>query len=138
MITGRTTEAALLKAGDSVDGQFYLQAAREHDTLLKLLERASSGAGRYDLNLLKALGEGYERVGLIPQAKAWYRLAVARDPADAGVQSALYRLGAATPRPNQTPSGPQALVRPSGNDGQAVRRDNVRIVETSAPAHPGG
>lgn len=119
---------ALVKAGEPVEGQFYLQAAREHETLLKLLERVSTEAGRQDLNLLKSLGDGYQRVGLIPEARAWYKLALDRDPIDSGVQAALYRLGVASWRPD--PPHPRA------GEGPAVRRTGECDTEPRALNHP--
>jgi tetratricopeptide (TPR) repeat protein len=108
---------ALVKSGKHVEGEIYLQAARDHQALYQLIERASSEAGRQDLNLLKDLGAAYERVGLIPQAKAWYKLALVRDPADAGVQMALYHLGAAAGRTVQRQSGQPAHLRAGKRDG---------------------
>ena len=122
---------ALVKAGESAEGQSYLRAALEHETLLKLLERASTEAGRQDLNLLKALGDGYQRVGLIPEAKAWYKLALARDPIDSGVQAALYRLGPATRRPDHQQPGPPVRVA-SGNRGR-IRRSVGLANATPSP-----
>jgi tetratricopeptide (TPR) repeat protein len=90
---------ALVKAGEPVEGQCYAQAARDHDALFKLIDQASTQAGRQDLNLLKALGAAHQRLDLVPQAKAWYRLALTRDPINPDVQQALYRLGSATARP---------------------------------------
>ena len=84
---------ALVKSGKTVEGEHYLQAAREHESLYKLIERASTEDGRQNLSLLKELGAAYQRVGLIPEAKAWYKLALARDPTDPDVQAALYHLG---------------------------------------------
>jgi tetratricopeptide (TPR) repeat protein len=89
---------ALVKSGKLVEGELYLQAARDHEVLYKLIDRASTAEGRQNLSLLKDLGAAYQRVGLIPEAKAWYKLALARDPADPGVQVALYHLGAAAAR----------------------------------------
>jgi tetratricopeptide (TPR) repeat protein len=92
---------ALVKSGKSVEGEGCLQAARDHEILYNLIDRASTEEGRKSLGLLKDLGAAYERVGLIPEAKAWYKLALARDPSDPGVQAALYHLGAAEIRPDQ-------------------------------------
>jgi tetratricopeptide (TPR) repeat protein len=127
---------ALVKAGEPAEGQSYLRAASEHENLLKLLERASTEAGRQDLNLLKALGDGYQRVGLIPEARAWYKLALAGDPIDSGVQAALYHLGLATRRPDhQQPRPPVQAPLGIGN-GPAVRRTSECNTEPSALNHP--
>jgi tetratricopeptide (TPR) repeat protein len=108
---------ALVKSGKTVEGEAYLQAARDHQALFKLIERASTEQGRQDLALLKDLGAAYERVGLIAEAKAWYKLALVRDPADPGVQVALYHLGAASARTDQQRSGQSAHVRSEKGDG---------------------
>ena len=89
---------ALVKSGKLVEGEHYLQAARDHEVLYKLIDQASTAEGRQNLSLLKELGAAYERIGLIPEAKAWYKLALVQDPADPGVQVALYHLGAASAR----------------------------------------
>jgi tetratricopeptide (TPR) repeat protein len=108
---------ALVKSGKHVEGENYLQAARGHEALYKLIERASTVGGRQDLGLLKDLGAAYERVGLIPAAKAWYKLALVRDPADPVVQVALYRLGAASARTGQHQMGQSAHARSGKGDG---------------------
>jgi tetratricopeptide (TPR) repeat protein len=108
---------ALVKSGKSVEGQLYLQAARDHQALYKLIEQASTKEGRQKLSLLKDLGAAYERVGLIPEAKAWYKLALDRDPIDPDVQLALYHLGAAANRAEAWQPGEPALVRPTKSEG---------------------
>ena len=108
---------ALVKSGKHVEGEIYLQAARDHQALYQLIDRASTEAGRQDLDLLKNLGAAYERVGLIPEAKAWYKLALVRDPADAGVQVALYHLGVASARTGQYQFGQSAHARSGKRDG---------------------
>jgi tetratricopeptide (TPR) repeat protein len=114
---------ALVKAGEPAEGKTYLRAALEHDALLELLERASTEAGRQDLNLLKALGDGYQRVGLIPEAQAWYKLALARDPIDSGVQAALYHLGPANRRPDHLQAGPPVQAHLGIGDGSGGLSD---------------
>ena len=42
--------------------------------------------------LLRALGAACEELELIPEAHAWYDLALVRDPLDSQTQMALYRL----------------------------------------------
>ena len=44
------------------------------------------------------LGAACEAAGRLGEARAWYRLAIARDPLDEASQRALYRLG---PRPDK-------------------------------------
>ncbi len=95
------------------------KAARDHEILYKLLDRASTEDGRKSLSLLKELGAAYQRVGLIPEAKAWYKLALARDPIDSGVQVALYHLRrdqrqTDKGRVNALPASEDCSVSPSG------------------------
>jgi hypothetical protein len=47
---------------------------------------------RDDPKLLRALGAACEALQLIPEAHAWYDLALVRDPLDSQTQMALYRL----------------------------------------------
>jgi tetratricopeptide (TPR) repeat protein len=108
---------ALVKSGKPVEGETYLRAARDHQALFTLIDRASTEKGRHDLQLLKDLGAAYERVGLIPEGKAWYKLALVRDPVDPGVQVALYHLGNASTRTGQQQFGQPAHVRPGKGDG---------------------
>ncbi len=108
---------ALVKSGKHVEGETYLRAARDHQALFSLLDRASTEEGRQNLGLLKDLGAAYERVGLIPEAKAWYKLALVRDPADPGVQVALYHLRAASTRTGQRQSGQPAQASSEKRDG---------------------
>ena len=56
-----------------------------------------------------------QRAGLTSQAKAWYKLALARDPIDSDVQAALYHLNAnSLPEPGSDP--PSASVAGSRGD----------------------
>ena len=112
---------ALIKSGKPIEGELYLQSARDHESLYKLIERASTEEGRQNLSLLKDLGAAYARVGLIPEAKAWYKLALARDPIDSEVQAALYHLGPAALRPDQRqPDLPvQAHLGRGGESGES-------------------
>jgi tetratricopeptide (TPR) repeat protein len=108
---------ALVKSGETVEGDRYLRAAREHQLLYKLIERASVADQRQNLSLLKDLGVAYQRVGLIHEAKAWCKLALARDPADPGVQAALYHLDAAATQTEEPQPGQPAHACPGKRDG---------------------
>ena len=50
------------------------------------------------------------------EAKAWYKLAVARDPADSGTQVALYQLDTAASRTDEGLPGERVHVRPGIED----------------------
>jgi tetratricopeptide (TPR) repeat protein len=90
--------AALRMVGDRAAAEPVLQASRNLDILGGLVQRAGSPANRNDPRLLHDLGAACEAVGRLPEARAWYQLAIARDPLDRESQHALFRLEAADPR----------------------------------------
>ena len=47
----------------------YLQAARDHEALYKLIERASTEEGRQNLGLLKDLGAAYRASRTDPRSQ---------------------------------------------------------------------
>lgn len=75
----------------------YLDQALKLDLLSSLMQKASSQANRSDPVLLRSLGEACANVGRIPEARAWYQIAVDRDPLDAKAHQALARLGPPEP-----------------------------------------
>ena len=82
----------LVKLGDVKEGRRYLAASRAHDSLYALFERLEEPGGRDDAPLLAAVAGASLGVGLRAEARAWYLLALERDPANPDVQKALYRL----------------------------------------------
>jgi tetratricopeptide (TPR) repeat protein len=92
---------ALRLAGQNDAAEPLLKAVQRHDKLIALVRRAAEIIGREvpDPELLRNLGAACEALQLSPEARAWYRLAVASDPTNAEAHMGLYRL-----RP--TPSGP--------------------------------
>ena len=83
---------ALLLAGKEEEARPYLQAVEKLDYLSTLLLRAEKPEGANDQDLLKNLGAACEAVGRLPEARAWYGLAIESDPLDRQAQQALYRL----------------------------------------------
>jgi tetratricopeptide (TPR) repeat protein len=83
---------ALRLSGDPAAAEPYLKAAADLGALQGLMERASHRGSMSDPELLRALGAACETVGRRAEARAWYRLAVTRDPTDKAAQEALYRL----------------------------------------------
>ena len=74
------------------------EEVNRHDALVNLLQRAaSSPARRGDPRLLHDLGAACEALGLVPEARAWYGLAIARDPTSPEAQAALYRIATSSP-----------------------------------------
>jgi tetratricopeptide (TPR) repeat protein len=97
--------SALALSGDRAAAAPYLRDSKAYDTLGALLNRAADPANRNDAALLRALGAACEAVHRLPEARAWYNLAVQTNPLDDAAQQALYRLrrtaaspGAAAPR----------------------------------------
>ena len=57
-----------------------------------LMQRVSVRENRGDAALLRALGAACEKIHRLPEARAWYRLAIDLNPLDPVAQKALYRL----------------------------------------------
>lgn len=83
---------ALAMVGKHDEAAPFQSAARDYDALGSLIERASTAQGRKDPNLLRALGAACEQLHRLPEARAWYNLAIAADPLDHEAQKALFRL----------------------------------------------
>jgi predicted Zn-dependent protease len=83
---------ALALVGDQAAAAPYLERARGHDLLATLIHRSATREGRQDKSLLNQLGAACAAIGLTPEARAWYKLAIARNPLDAQAQAALFRL----------------------------------------------
>ncbi len=75
----------------------YLDQAVKLDLLSSLMQKAAVVANRKDPALIRDLGAACANVGRIPEARAWYTIAIARDPLDAKAQQALARLGPPDP-----------------------------------------
>jgi tetratricopeptide (TPR) repeat protein len=92
---------ALRLSGQAQAAEPWLQTVHRLDTLLDLVRRAAEMTHRDDPELLRALGAACAALQLVPEARAWYGLAIARDPLNSESQIALYRLrnATATPRP---------------------------------------
>jgi tetratricopeptide (TPR) repeat protein len=83
---------ALVLTGDVAAAKALRKAADDYDNLESLIEQVSQPSRHEDLAILRALGAAYETFHRRPEARAWYRLALARDPLDPEVQKALFRL----------------------------------------------
>lgn len=92
---GRTDEAAP-----------HLELARKHDHLSALVEKAASERNRSDPTLTRDLARACEALGRKPEARAWYRILIERDPLDDDAQKALFRL--------RDDAGQDTAKRPSG------------------------
>ena len=83
---------ALGMLGQADTARPHLEAARRHDALWALVARAATTEGENDPRLPHQLGMACAAVGRNPEARAWLRLAVRRDPLDPESQKALFQL----------------------------------------------
>jgi Flp pilus assembly protein TadD len=60
--------------------------------LTSLLQKSKTLNIRNDKSLLMEIGQACETVHQVPEARAWYRLALVQDPLDSAVQRALFRV----------------------------------------------
>ena len=75
------------------------------DVLIDRVRRAAEMTHRNDSSLLRDLGAACDALGLSAEARAWYQLALDRDPLDRETQGALYRLRTSRSRPTPLASG---------------------------------
>jgi hypothetical protein len=61
------------------------------------MQRAALPNARKDPKLLRELGAACEAVHRLPEAKAWWKLAIGLDPLDNEAQQALFRLEHSSP-----------------------------------------
>jgi tetratricopeptide (TPR) repeat protein len=85
---------ALRLINDSKEAELFLRAAYDRDHLVVLLEHAAPPSTRKDPKVLRHLGAACEHLGRMPEARGWYRLAIAGDPLDPESQQALAHLEA--------------------------------------------
>ncbi len=93
----------------------YQDAARRHDDIWKLVSRAATTEGERDPKLPHQLGMACAAIGRNQEARAWLRLAIARDPLDAESQHTLFELehGAASRSAGKVAAPTEA--KPDGN-----------------------
>jgi tetratricopeptide (TPR) repeat protein len=89
--------------GDQKSAAALRQVARDLERLNTLIQRAAVASARGNSELLRELGSACEALHRDAEARAWYELAVERDPLDRASQQALFRLRAA-PNPSDDPS----------------------------------
>ncbi len=107
-LSGLGTALGLL--GRTAEARPYLDAARRHDDLWKLVSRAATTEGEHDPKLPHELGMACAAIGRNQEARAWLRLAISRDPLDAESQQTLFELehGAASRSPSGSHAGAAA------------------------------
>jgi tetratricopeptide (TPR) repeat protein len=96
---------ALRKLGDPKDEE-YLQLASRHDQLKRTIQAAVTTI-QTDPHLFSKLGVICESLDRREEARAWYRLAIGRDPLDTRAHQALSRIDqVAQERSREFPSRP--------------------------------
>jgi Flp pilus assembly protein TadD len=83
---------ALTQSGDADAARPFLEAAKDYDRLSTLVQRAAVPGAARDPDLQRALGAACEAVGRLPEARAWYKLAIGLEPLNPEGQRALYRV----------------------------------------------
>jgi tetratricopeptide (TPR) repeat protein len=85
---------ALRLVGEKDEAQPFLRAAQKQDALAALVTRAATAKEKEkaDPALTLRLAAACEAAHRLPEAIAWYELALARDPLNSEAQGALYRL----------------------------------------------
>jgi tetratricopeptide (TPR) repeat protein len=84
--------ALVLRRLGAPDAPVFLDALAQIEKLSAVMQRAAvPGAGK-NPELLRDLGSACAEVGRLPEARAWYALAIELDPLDTRAQQALYRL----------------------------------------------
>lgn len=92
-----------LQLNDDPTAATYLDLAYKFDLLASLIQKAAVEANRKDLGLIRNLGAACAAAGRTAEARAWYNIAIERDPLDTKSHQALARLGA----PELTADTPQ-------------------------------
>lgn len=92
--------STLALIGKADEAAPYLKKTRDYDAIAPVIERLASMKRADDPRLFHTMGAAYEAVGRPDEARAWFRLAIARDPLDSEAQQALYRL-----KPTETAAG---------------------------------
>jgi tetratricopeptide (TPR) repeat protein len=88
---------ALRLLGQTQAAEPLIRAVQRHDALIDLVRRASEMTQRDDPELLRGLAGACEALQFVPEARAWYSLALLRDPLNSATQIALYHLRNARP-----------------------------------------
>ncbi len=83
---------ALTMVGDDKSAAPLRETAKNFELLNSLVQRAAIPNERENPRLLRDLGAACAAAGRDPEARGWYRLAIARDPLDIESQQALFQI----------------------------------------------
>ena len=84
--------AALLMCGDEKAAAVLREVGAKREKLGSLIQRAAMHGSEHDPVLPRELAAACAAVHRNPEALAWYKLAIARNPLDSDSQQALFRL----------------------------------------------
>ena len=129
--------SALTSVGASDTARPFFDAMTRFRALDALVLRLATPEA-IDADILERIGSACEAVGRRTEARAWYTLAIARNPLQARAQQGLFRLGRATT--DAPPVGPDVLEqlrapRPARRGGPRGR-ENSSSVKTRPTARP--
>lgn len=96
---------ALAALGRADEARPWLARAEAADRLATLIGHVATSKEPLLPATIRELGAACEATGLLPEARAWYRLLIARDPADGDAQAALARIDEAITK-SETNTGP--------------------------------
>ncbi|MGA2700174.1 MAG: tetratricopeptide repeat protein [Isosphaeraceae bacterium] len=94
---------ALTMIGDFKSAAPLREAAKNFELINSLVQRAAIPKERENPKLLRDLGAACATAGRDPEARGWYRLAIARDPLDVESQQALFQIENRDRSRNPTP-----------------------------------
>jgi len=94
---------ALTMIGDDKPAALLRETAKNFELVNSLVQRAAIPKERENPKLLRDLGAACAAAGRDPEARGWYRLAIARDPLDVESQQALFQIENRDRSPNPTP-----------------------------------
>jgi tetratricopeptide (TPR) repeat protein len=89
---------ALRLAGQAEAARPLLKVAQDRARLEWLIQNACSPSKRDDPAVLREIGDQCRMLQQLPQARSWYRLALARDPSSGELQARLFEVDAALSR----------------------------------------
>jgi predicted Zn-dependent protease len=84
--------SALTMIGDDKSAAPLREMAKKFELINSLVQRAAAPGGRQNPRLMRELGAACAAAGRDPEARGWYRLAIARDPLDIESQQALFQI----------------------------------------------
>jgi hypothetical protein len=87
--------SSLVMLGDEKAAAPIRKMAANREHLNSLIQIAGTDQGRDDPKLCRQLGAACAALNRNAEARAWYKLAIIRDPLDAEAQRALFRLNEA-------------------------------------------